>query len=120
MSRTMDAYLISFDLKPGIRDTAFADNLARFLDHMKSGGRIEGWRLMRRKLGLGPHGSGEFLIVIDTRDLAQLDEAFGAAASRAGEAEALHFDVNRYAANVTFSLMRDFPDAVRVRGEEKF
>ncbi len=59
-------------------------------------------------------------MLIETRDLAQLDEAFKAAASRAGEVEALHFDVNAHATNVTFSLLRDFPDAVRVRGEEKF
>ena len=116
----MDVYLISFDLKLGVRDVDFTDALAKFLDHMKSNGRIEGWRLLWRKLGLGPHGSGEWLAMIETRDLAQLDEAFGAAAARAGDVEGLHFDVNRHAANVTFSLMRDFPDAIRVRGEEKF
>jgi hypothetical protein len=116
----MDVYLISFDLKPGVRDVDFTDALAAFLDGMKANARIEGWRLLRRKLGLGPHGSGEFLVMIETRDLAQLDEAFGAAAARAGDVEARHFDVNRHAVNVTFSLMRDFPDPVRVRGEEKF
>ncbi len=116
----MDVYLISFDLKPGVRDVDFTDALATFLDHMRENARIEGWRVLRRKLGLGPHGSGEWLVMIETRDLAQLDEAFGAAATRAGDVESLHFDVNRHAANITFSLMRDFPDAVRVRGEEKF
>ena len=37
---------------------------------------------MRRKLGLGPSTLGEFHIVIEVRDLAQLDAAFGTAASR--------------------------------------
>jgi hypothetical protein len=116
----MDVYLITFDLKPGVRDLAFADAAARFLDDMKTHGRIEGWRLLRRKLGLAPPGVGEWRVMIETRDMAQLDQAFNAAATRAGELEALHFDVNAHATNLTFSLLRDFPDSVRVRGEEKF
>jgi hypothetical protein len=116
----MDVYLITFDLKPGVSDIAFADALARFLDHMKSRGDIEGWRLLRRKLGFGPREHGEWRALIETRDLAQLDAAFNSAAARAGDVERLHFDVNAHAANVTFSLLRDFPDPVRVRGEEKF
>jgi hypothetical protein len=116
----MDVYLITFDLKPGARDVEFAAALARFLDHMKDHGRIEGWRLLRRKLGFGPPHIGEWQALIETRDLAQLDEAFKAAATRAGEIEAIHFDVNRHATNLTFSLLRDFPDTIRVRGEEKF
>jgi len=116
----MDVYLITFDLKPGVQDVAFADALARFLDHMKINKRIEGWRLLRRKLGFGPPGVGEWQVLIETRDMAQLDEAFKAAATRAGDLEAMHFDVNQHATNLTFSLLRDFPDAVRVRGEEKF
>lgn len=116
----MDVYLITFDLKPGIGDVAFAEAFTRFLGHMKDNGRIEGFRLLRRKLGFGPPGVGEWQALIETRDMAQLDEAFKAAATRAGEVEALHFDVNRDATNLTFSLLRDFPDAVRVRGQEKF
>lgn len=116
----MDVYFITFDLKPGVSDTAFADRLATFLNHMKTHGRIEGWRLLRRKLGFGPREHGEWRVLIETRDLAQLDAAFSAAATRAGEVKSLHFDVNQHATNVTFSLLRDFPDPVRVRGEEKF
>ena len=116
----MDVYLITFDLKPGVDDIPFAEALTAFLDHMKAHGRIEHWRLLRRKLGFGPREHGEFRVMIETRDLAQLDQAFQAAATRAGDVERLHFDVNAHAANVTFSLLRDFPDAGRVRGEERF
>ena len=116
----MDVYLITFDLRPGVSDVAFADALALFLDHLKARRDIEGWRLLRRKLGFGPREHGEWRVLIETRDLAQLDAAFRAAATRAGEVERLHFDVNAHAVNVTFSLLRDFPDAVRVRGEELF
>lgn len=116
----MDIYAIAFDLKPDVKDVVFADHVAAYLGALKQDGRIENWRLLRRKLGLGPAGTGEWQILIETRGLAQLDEAFTHVASRSGAIEAMHFEVNRHATNVTFSLMRDFPDANRVRGEEKF
>jgi hypothetical protein len=116
----VDVYTIWFDLKPGVQDVAFADALATYLNALKADGRIESWRLLRRKLGLGPRELGEWQASIETRDLTQLDQAFKAAATRAGETERQHFDVNRHATNVTFALMRDFPDPFRVRGEERF
>ena len=66
----MDVYHIWCDLKDGRDDKAFAAAVAAYLDHHKAGGRIESWRLMRRKLGLGPDGMGEFHIMIETKDLA--------------------------------------------------
>ena len=78
----MDIYHIWFDLKPGTDDRVFAPALGAFLDHMTSDGRIESWRMMRCKLGLKPDDVREFHIMIETRDLAQLDTAFRAAASR--------------------------------------
>lgn len=116
----MDVYIVSFELKPGVSDTAFADNVAVFLGALKQDGRIENWRLLRRKLGFGPPGVGDWQILIETNGLAQLDDAFAMVSTRAGPIEATHFDVNRHATNITFSLMRDFPDTHRVRGEEKF
>ena len=65
-------------------ERAFAKALPAFLDHMKSDGRIESWRMMRCKLGLRPDDVREFHIMIETRDLAQLDTAFRAAAARSG------------------------------------
>jgi hypothetical protein len=116
----MDVYAISFDLKPGVQDLVFAEAVGGYLGALKQDGRIESWRLLRRKLGLGPPGVGEWQILIETRDLAQLDTAFRHVAARAGAVEGLHFEVNRHATNLVFSLMRDFPDPFRVRGEEKF
>jgi hypothetical protein len=116
----MDVYVISFDLKPGVSDVTFADHVSAYLGALKQEGRIETWRLLRRKLGFAPPGAGEWSVLIETSGLAQLDEAFTAVSARAGPIEGMHFEVNRHATNITFSLMRDFPDAQRVRGEEKF
>lgn len=116
----MDYYQGWFDLKPGVKDTDFARHLARYMAHLKDGKLIEGWKLSRRKLGLGPSEFGEFHLVIETRNLAQLDEAFHHVASRSEPVESVHFDVNSKVENLRFGLYRDFPDAVRQEGAEKF
>ena len=86
----MDLYHIWCDLKPGISDVTLVENAGKYLGHLKSNGRIEGWRLTRRKLGLGAAGLGEFHIIIETSDLAQLDQAFQQClvAARAGRGPA--------------------------------
>lgn len=116
----MNLYLISFDLKPGVGDMAFVEHLERFLGKLRAAEGIAGWRLIRRKLGLGPPAWGEFLLSIETESLAQLDHAFSMASRRDEPMESLHFEVNRWTCNLSFALYRDFPDAHRQRGEEKF
>jgi hypothetical protein len=116
----MDHYHTWFDLKPGTKDAEFARAIARYMNHLKDNGLIEGWRLTRRKLGLGPADLGEFHIVMETKDLAQLDAAFNHVSSRREPVESVHFGVNSQAANLKIALYRDFPDAHRHEGEEKF
>jgi hypothetical protein len=120
MGTHMDHYHTWFDLKPGVKDLEFARAMARYMDHLKERGLIEGWRLTRRKLGFGPRDLGEFHIVMETKNLAQLEEAFTHVASRREPVESAHADVNQKVQNATFALYRDFPDAVRHEGEEKF
>jgi len=116
----MDVYQISCDLRPGVRDSQFVTALDAWLGALKSGGRIEGWRLLRRKLGLGMPALGEFQILIETRDLAQLDSAFVAASTRNEPVEGAHHGVNSLVQNFQAALYRDFPDAHRQHGEERF
>ena len=116
----MDIYHGFFSLKPGTRDLEFAADLKRFMEHLVSKKKIASWRLMRRKLGLGPTELGEFHLMIEVEGLAQLDEAFNLTATRSGDVEPLHFGVNSKIAEVKFALYRDFPDPVRRTGEELF
>jgi hypothetical protein len=117
---SMDFYHAFFDLKPGTKDLELARAVTRYMEHLKTQGLIEGWRLTRRKLGLGPRELGEFHVVMETRNMAQLEEAFAHVASRREPVESAHFDVNSKAQNLVFALYRDFPDPVRHEGEEKF
>jgi hypothetical protein len=116
----MNIYHVWCDLGPGIRDTEFRTRLAAYMDHLRERDLITAWRLTRRKLGLGPPHLGEFHLMIEVRDLAQLDAAFGHVASRAEPVEGFHFGVNSLVRNATFALYRDFPDPVRQEGEERF
>jgi hypothetical protein len=116
----MDYYQVWFDLKAGVKDVDFARSLATYMDHLKQRGLIEGWKLSRRKLGLAPPQFGDFHLVVETRNLAQLDEAFNHVASRGEPVESVHFDVNSKVENPLFGLYRDFPDPVRREGDEKF
>ena len=116
----MDVYNAWFDLKAGTGDVELAEQVAAYMGHLKAEGLIEAWRLTRRKLGLGAPGLGEFHLAIEVRDLRQLDDAFERVAARRGPVEVFHFSVNSIVGNAVFALYRDFPDAVRHRGEERF
>jgi hypothetical protein len=116
----MDLYHVWCDLKPGVSDLTFSENVAAYLGRLKSDGLIEGWRLTRRKLGLGGEGLGEFHLMIEVRDLRQLEDAFERVSGRREPIESFHFAVNSLVQNARFALYRDFPDAHRHRGEEKF
>ena len=114
----MDIYELSVDLRSGVRDLDFVAALETYLGGLASEGRIESWRLLRRKLGLGE--GGEFKVLIETRDLAQLDDAFRAVSTRQDPIEAAHHGVNSLVTNFRASLYRDFPDPQRVGGQERF
>jgi hypothetical protein len=116
----MDVYHGWCELKPGVGDLEFAERVATYLNHLKEEGLIEGWRLLRRKLGLGPPGLGRFHLMIEVKGMAQLDDAFSRVASRRDPIESFHHGVNSLVTNATFALYRDFPDPVRHHGEEKF
>lgn len=114
----MDVYEIEVDLRPGVRDTDFVAALDRYLGGLAADGRIESWRLLRRKLGFG--AGGEFKVLIETRDLAQLDEAFRAVSTRDEPVESAHHGVNSLVVNFQAALYRDFPDPHRQVGGERF
>lgn len=116
----MDLYHVFCDTRPGVGDLAFCERMAAYLGHLQDRGMIAGWRLTRAKLGLGLRGMGDWHIMLEVRDLAQLEQAFQHVAARRDPVEGFHHGVNSLVQNATFALYRDFPDAVRHRGEERF
>jgi hypothetical protein len=114
----MDVYEVSFDLRAGVSDTELGRAVDVYLGGLQAAGLIESWRLLRRKLGLG--AGAEFKALIETRDLAQLDEAFRSVSTRSEPVEGRHRGVNSLVTGFAAALYRDFPDPHRVHGEERF
>ena len=116
----MNIYHVHCNLKDDVSDLDFVDRAGAYFEHLKAEGLVTGYRIMRRKLGLGPPALREFHIMLEFDDLAQLDQAFTRVASRGEPVESFHQAVNSQVTDVFFALYRDFPDPVRQRGEEKF
>lgn len=116
----MNVYQAFFSLKPGVHDMDFVDGLDDYMGYLQERGDLVRWRLLRRKLGLGPKEMGDWHLMMEFTDLAQLDSAFGHVATRTGDVESKHHGVNHMIDSVTFALYRDFPDPMREKGAEKF
>lgn len=116
----MDLYHVWFDLAPGAPDLEVCEAARGYLEALRVQGRIHGFRITRRKLGLGPRELGEFHVLIEVEGLAQLDQAFTAVSARADPIEGLHAAVNQRVRRLCFALYRDFPDPHRKHGEERF
>ena len=116
----MNIYHIWARLKPGVNDLDFVESVQQFLGGLSGEGKLEDYRITRRKLGLGGAELLDFHIMVEFRDLAQFDQTFAEVAARNEPLESLHYAVNSKVAEVKFALYRDFPDEVRQKGEEKF
>ncbi len=116
----MDVYHVWFNLKEGVGDLEFADATRAYLDHLKETGLLAGYRMTRRKLGLGPPQLPDWHITIDFETLAQMDQAFERVSARSDPVESFHHAVNSKVQDVFFALYRDFPDPQRISGQEKF
>ena len=116
----MDIHHIWCDLKSGVSDLAFTNAANAYLISLKDDGRLANFRITRRKLGLGLPELGEFHLMLEFENLGQLDEAFKKVATRDEPIESFHQAVNSKVSSIKFALYRDFPDDVRLSGEEKF
>ena len=116
----MDIYHIWCNLKPGVHDLDFVEGVQAYLDRLREKGQVVDYRITRAKLGFKPPQLRDFHITIEFKDLAQMQSAFDNVSSRADPIESLHHAVNSKVQDIFFALYRDFPDATRVHGQEKF
>ena len=94
-SDLMDVYHVWCSLKDDVGDLEFAATVRAYLEHLKSGRRLAaGYRVTRRKLGLGPPQLPQWHITLDFENLSQMDSAFGRVSSRADPVESFHHAVN--------------------------
>jgi len=109
----MNLYHCMIELKSDAKALALAGALEQWMGELRGAGLIDGWRLLRRKLGLasGPHS--EFLLEIEVADLGGLEAAFRAVGAFT-DAEHRHYDLlHGMIGSVEMGLYRPFPDPER-------
>jgi len=109
----MNLYHIMIDLKDDARALVFAKALDDWLGYLRAQEMIGDWRLLRRKLNLASDKARDFLLEIEVKRLAQLDDAFRHVSRHSDDVERLYGQVHQMIARADFSLYRPFPDAER-------
>lgn len=109
----MNLYSCSIDLRDDAKALAFANAVDQWMSHLKAEAVIEDWRLLRRKLNLASDSHSDFLLEIEVKDLAQLDQAFRMLGRKDDKVESLYRAVNTLVARARFALYRPFPDPER-------
>ena len=107
----MDIYHIWADKDGDITDLEFVNNIKAFLEHLKSEGKMETYRITRCKMGFRSMDIPEWHIMMEFRNMAQMDSAFERVAPLEGELETKHRSFNQFVAdNIQHALYRDWPD----------
>ena len=108
----MDIYHIWANKEGDISDSAWVNNMKAFLEHLKDESKIDTYRITRCKLGFRSiQDLPEWHIMIETKDMQQLESAFARAAPLEGELEDKHRSFNQFVADdIQHALYRDWPD----------
>ena len=87
----MDLYTIWADKDGDISDLDWVNGMKKFFDHLISEGRMECYRITRCKMGFRSISDmPEWMIIMEFRDMAQMEEAFRRVAPLEGELEEKH------------------------------
>ena len=107
-----DLYTIWANKEGDISDTDFVANMQSFLQHLVDEGKMISYRITRCKMGFRSIADmPEWMIIMEFRDMAQMDQAFKRVAPLEGELEVKHKSFNQFVSgNIQHALFRDWPD----------
>lgn len=107
-----DLYTIWADKEGDISDLDWVNGMKSFFDHLVAEGKMMTYRITRCKMGFRSiQDLPEWMIIMEFRDMAQMDEAFHKVAPLEGELERKHRSFNQFVAgNIQHALFRDWPD----------
>ena len=108
----MDIYHIWANKDGDITDLEFVNNMRGFLQHLQDEGKMESFRITRCKMGFRSIADmPEWHIMMEFKDMGQMDDAFRRVAPLEGELETKHRSFNQFVAgDIQHALFRDFPD----------
>ena len=107
-----DLYTIWADKQGDITDLEWVTNMRAFLQHLVDEDKMLSFRITRCKMGFRSIADmPEWFIIMEFRDMAQLDQAFRRVAPLQGDLEEKHKSFNQFVAgNIQQALWRDYPD----------
>jgi hypothetical protein len=107
-----DLYTIWADKEGDISDTDWVNGMKQFFDHLISEDRMLDYRITRCKMGFRSIADmPEWMIIMEFRDMAQMESAFQRVARKQGELEEKHQSFNQFVSgNIQHALFRDWPD----------
>ena len=107
-----DLYTIWANKEGHISDIDFVNNMKGFLQHLVDEGKMISFRITRCKMGFRSVADmPEWFIIMEFRDMAQIDEAFRRVAPLKGELEDKHRSFNQFVSgDIQHALWRDYPD----------
>jgi hypothetical protein len=107
-----DLYTVWADKEGDISDTDWVNGMRNFFERLISEERMLSYRITRCKMGFRSiPDMPEWLIIMEFRDMAQLETAFKRVAKKEGELEEDHKSFNQFVAgNIQHAYWRDFPD----------
>ena len=77
---------------------------------LQAAGKVAGWHLSRRKLRLAGPGFGDFLLVVEFEDMAQMDRAFAHLAQGEHDAVQAYTQMHGMIERAEAGLYRPYPD----------
>ena len=110
----MDIYHIFADHTQDTDAHTFVQKMSIFLDEMVALGRMESYRIMRMKLGFRSMDLPEFHIMMEFKNMQQLDDAMTAVIRNEKNIDESHITFNQLVDVETIQhfLYRDFPDEI--------
>ena len=107
-----DLYTIWADKQGNISDIEWVQGMRAFFDHLVREDRMVTYRITRCKMGFRSIANmPEWMIIMEFRDMAQMDQAFRRVAPLEGDLEEKHKSFNQFVAgNIQHALFRDWPD----------
>jgi hypothetical protein len=107
----MNIYHIWCDKSSDLTDIEWVNNMRGFLDHLVTEGRMVSYRITRCKMGFRSLDIPEWHVMMEFKDMAQMDSAFSRVAPLEGELENKHRSFNQFVdGNIQHALYRDWPD----------
>jgi hypothetical protein len=108
----MNYYHIWADPKEGVEAKDFAVKMRKFLDQLVSMGRMHSYKLTRMKLGFRSIDLPEFHVIMEFKNMQQLDDAMTSVLEDEQNIESVHVAFNQLVDSETIhhALYRDYPD----------